>query len=123
MRQTLKKCRECQGKAGKPVNLLAGIRPALWKVYCEDNEHHNDEGVTRAAAIEAWNRRPIEDALQAEVDRLTEGVQDLISLIHDAKYSPTNKFNIKRINNELTGIEVALKGSKHEHSRADNKTS
>lgn len=50
----------------------------IWRIYCPNCGMCTDYVDSREEAIEVWNCRPIENALQADVDRLRRLLPDVI---------------------------------------------
>lgn len=71
MSDDLKPCPWCRG-----TNLVLDTFGLGWFVSCENNacSAQGPDKDTRAEAIVAWNTRPVEDKLRAEVARLREAL-------------------------------------------------
>lgn len=83
--QKLKPCPFC-GQTPNPITAYLSTRPCFY-YECENPKCHAAEKGwhdTKQEAIDAWNQRPIEDDLNAQIEQLRKDNQSLVQQINAA---------------------------------------
>lgn len=81
----------------------------LYGVECKScNAHDSDRFIFEHYAINSWNTRPAEDALQAEVKRLKVALKDIIDDCEEARVYAVEIHEIRFIDEVEQRAKIAL---------------
>jgi predicted nucleic-acid-binding Zn-ribbon protein/DNA-directed RNA polymerase subunit RPC12/RpoP len=98
--QELKPC-QCGGHAFSETTNIDGVK--YYYVYCEDCSLETDYYDTFEEALAAWNRRPIEDELRAEIE-----------LLHNLHKTDTDE--LEALDKEITALRAEGERLKREYN-------
>jgi len=77
----LKPCPFC----GKDSTEIYRDDSGWWYALCGNCQHEGTPDLGKSGAREAWNTRPIEDAMRAEIERLRAKLQAVASFMDEVE--------------------------------------
>lgn len=92
--QELKPCPFC---GSSDVHIGQDRGTSWWYVHCSDCQMEGIYDIGESGAIEQWNTRPLEAALQAEVNRLKEVIKAAIEYLDLFQGPPASVVKVQLI--------------------------